>query len=223
MSRSVRDSVRVVLFGATGLVGREVLSQLIADPSVIKIDVIGRRDIETHSIKVKCHISDLESPKDILKFPADIALCCLGTTMAQAKSKEAFRHVDHDLVVNTARACSAVGIPNFGVLSSLGARIDALSYYLRVKAEMERHLRKLPFEHLVILRPSLLLGERPQRRSLEHLLQKIAPYVCPFFLGPLKRYRFIPSTLVARRLIEMTRQKKHGVSVVENENIFHSI
>ncbi|QQR80307.1 MAG: NAD(P)H-binding protein [Deltaproteobacteria bacterium] len=179
MMTQFKKSLRVVLFGATGLVGREVLTQLENNPQIFKIDVIGRRSVETSSPKTKFHFSDLESVKNILNFPADIALCCLGTTMAKAKSKEAFRHVDHDLVLNVARACSSVGITTFGVISSIGASINALSFYLKIKAEMEESLQKLSFDHLVILRPSLLLGERIEIRHLEKFSQKFSTFISP--------------------------------------------
>lgn len=219
MSQSRKQSLRAVVFGATGLVGQEVLRLLIENRNIVKIHVVGRRSVEVESTKIELHLSDLENPKQILNVPADFALCCLGTTMAQAKSQKAFYHVDHDLVLNAARACVSADIQVFGFVSSLGANSKALSYYLKVKAHTEEDLKRLKFEKLVILRPGLLLGNRQEKRPLENFFKKIAPYLSPFFIGPLKRYRFVAARTVAQSLIENTLISEAGTVIVENEKI----
>ncbi len=219
MSQSKTQSLRAVVFGATGLVGQEVLKELINNKNIIKIHVVGRRPVEIQSSKIQFHLSDLEDPKKVLNVPADFALCCLGTTMAKAKSQKAFYHVDHDLVLNAAQACVSADIRTFGFISSLGASSKALSYYLKVKAHTEEDLKRLNFDKLVILRPGLLLGDRQENRPLENFFKKIDPYISPFFIGPLKRYRFVHARTVAQSFIENILTSESGVLIVENEKI----
>ncbi len=215
------------LFGSTGLVGTEVLDLLERDPSISNIHVFARRaPAKSGSPKVVHHLSDLTSADEVaaaLKtVPPDFALCCLGTTMARARSREEFYRVDHDLVMNVGSACRAAGVSAFGVISSVGARIDARAFYLRVKAETERDLAKIGFPSLLILRPSVLLGHREADPTSLRLLVNLSDAIAPLLRGPLTHYRPVAARAAAAFLIAQTRLAEPGVHVLENESIFNS-
>src|SRR5690606_26648384 len=112
---------------------------------------------------------ELPSLLPTLGGPLDIAFCCLGTTIKQAGSQEAFRAVDHDLVVAVAQRARALGARHFLVVSALGADPRSSVFYNRVKGEMEESLRAMDWPQLTIARPSLLLGERNETRLVEQL------------------------------------------------------
>ncbi len=211
------------LFGSTGLVGTDVLRLLVADPEISRVHVFSRRDAPAPNPKILPHRSDLASAEEITaamrEFPPEFALCCLGTTMARAKTRAEFRRVDHDLVLNAAKACRALGAKTFGVLSSVGARANAGAFYLRVKAETERDLATLGFSSLVVLRPSVLLGERAGDSAALKAVTRLSGVIAPALRGPFARYRPVDPRLVAERLITETRAAPSGLRVIENEAI----
>ena len=224
----MKSQFNVVLFGATGLVGNEVLNRLQTDEAVTRIDLFSRRSLENLSDKVFTHVCDLTSVDEIASFlkesPPDLALCCLGTTLAKAGSKEAFYQVDHDLILNAAKACQKVGVKSFGVVSSLGANTGSRNFYLRVKGETERDLKTLGFEKLVIIRPSVLVGKRKENRFFEKILVKASPLLNPLFVGSLRKYRFVSATDVAACLVwQAFQDQKKGCVVIENEEITKSL
>lgn len=160
--------MNVLLAGATGLVGREILALLLADRGVSAVHTLGRRAPPTAHARLHHHGSDLRS---IPALPAlDTAFIALGTTIKVAGSQEAFRAVDHDAVLAVARAARAAGARRLGLVSAMGAAPGSRIFYNRVKGEVEQAMAQVGFETLVIARPSLLIGDRgplgqPERRG----------------------------------------------------------
>jgi len=146
----------------------------------------------------------------------DAVACALGTTMKVAGSKERFKAIDHGLVVALATASKTAGIQRFGYVSSVGAKLDGASFYLRVKAEIERDLTALGFGSLLILRPSFLGGERPESRPMERLGLGLFAALKP--LIP-KRYRVVDAARVAAALLDGLGAGAAGVTVLESEQI----
>jgi uncharacterized protein YbjT (DUF2867 family) len=190
----------VALAGATGLVGREILKGLVADPAVATIHVLGRRAVES-TPKVVSHVVDFKALPALP--PVDEVYLALGTTIKVAGSKEAFRAVDFDANLAVARAAIAAGARRAGLVSAMGASAKSGIFYSRVKGELEDELAKLPFERLVIARPSMLAGDRGRLGQPERRGEKIAMAVSRI-LGPLipKNYRSVAAAGVARALLE---------------------
>ena len=190
----------VTLAGATGLVGREILQGLVADPAVSAIHVLGRRALDAPAPKVTVHVVDFRS---LGALPAtDEVYLALGTTIKVAGSQEAFRAVDFEANLAVARASLAAGARHAGLVSAMGASVKSGIFYSRVKGELEDALRALPFEGLVIARPSMLAGDRTSLgqpvRSGEGRALAITR-----LLGPLipKNYRSVAARDVARALL----------------------
>jgi len=151
---------RVWLAGATGLVGRELLDRLLADSGCRHLHLLLRRaapELPTHP-KLQAHLVDFDRLPALP--PADEVYIALGTTIKQAGSREAFRRVDFDAVVNTARAGRAAGATRLGIVSALGAKADSGMFYNRVKGEMQQAVAALGCGTVVFAQPSLLLGDR---------------------------------------------------------------
>lgn len=189
----------VALAGATGLVGSEILHGLVADPAVSAIHVLGRRGIEA-TPKVISHVVDFRALPALPQV--DEVYLALGTTIKVAGSREAFRAVDLDANLAVARAALAAGARRAGLVSAMGASAKSRIFYSRVKGELEDALTKLPFEGLVIARPSLLAGDRARLGQPERRGEKIGMALSEI-LAPLipKNYRSVAAIDVAKALL----------------------
>ncbi len=202
----------VVLVGATGLVGAECLRLLLAEPAFERVTVLARRAPMgvPPAPKLAWHVVDLEHPEPHADLLAgDALICALGTTIKQAGSKQRFRAIDHDIPLALARLGAARGLRDFLLVSAMGANPRSRVFYNRVKGELEEALAALPLRSLTILRPSLLLGERKERRFGERLAQRLA------FLFP-GRYAAIPARAVAAALVRLAKEDSVGRRVVES-------
>lgn len=161
---------RILLTGASGLVGSHLLRMLIAEPRVSEIVAPTRRPLPPMNKVINLVEEDLTDVLRPLKLPIDIVFCCLGTTRKQAGSKAAFVHVDYTLVVDSAIAGQRLGAKHMLAVSAQGASVRSLFFYRRVKGEMERALRQQNWPRLTLIRPSLLLGDRQQPRPGEDFL-----------------------------------------------------
>lgn len=204
----------VLLAGATGLVGGGVLSLALAGADGPRVVAPVRRPLARTHPRLSVLATDLSAGVDVLG-PQVAALaprlsayvCCLGTTLRQAGSREAFLAVDRELVLRLGEVARRLGARHAILVSSVGASAQSGNFYLRVKGEAERGLAELGFERLDLLRPGLLLGERAERRFAEGLGQRLAPLANPLLLGSLGRYRAIAAADVAAAAVALLR---HG-------------
>jgi uncharacterized protein YbjT (DUF2867 family) len=210
-----------LLLGATGLVGGQVLDLLLNDPAYGRVVVLGRRPVDRQHPKLHQQVADLgRLDEHAPLFAVHDVFCCLGTTIRAAGSQEAFRRVDHDYVVSSARVAAAAGARRYLLVTAAGADAGSRIFYNRVKGEAEAGVRaQQPFEGVVILRPSLILGPRAERRTAEALAQKLAPALGALLVGPLRRYRAVEAGTVARAMVRMAKQRPRGVRIVESEEI----
>jgi uncharacterized protein YbjT (DUF2867 family) len=209
-----------LLLGATGLVGGHVLDLLLADPRYLRVTVLTRRPLARMDPKLDQRTADFDRLEDhAISFAVSDVFCCLGTTIAQAGSQEAFRRVDHDYVVHAARLAAQHGAGRYLVVTAAGANARSRIFYNRVKGEAENAVRALPLEGVVILRPSLLLGERSGTRTGESVAQRVMPALEWMLVGPLRRYRPIHASTVARAMVRLAREQPRGVRVVESDEI----
>lgn len=148
----------VLIAGATGLVGRELLRGLLADETVGQVHALGRKVPADSDPKLTFHIVDFAALRALPRM--DECYIALGTTIKVAGSQQAFRAVDFDAVVNTAKAAKAAGTTKLGVVSAMGANPRSSVFYSRVKGEMEDAISAMGFATLVIARPSMLAGDR---------------------------------------------------------------
>ena len=197
-------SRRVLLVGATGLVGGRALEHLLASPRVVArvsgVTVLARRTTGRSDTRLEERVVDFEAPLEGLEGHTDV-LCALGTTMKQAGSKDAFRRVDHDIPLRVAEAARRAGARSFALVSSVGADARSSSFYLRTKGELEEALRVLGFPALHLLRPGVLLGERAAPRFGERLGAAAMKVGASLLVGGLRRYRAIEGDVVARALV----------------------
>jgi uncharacterized protein YbjT (DUF2867 family) len=208
----------VLIAGGTGLVGSELGALLLARKPAPRLHQLVRSVPANADARAAWLVVDFAALPELPA--AQQAYCCLGTTIKQAGSQQAFRAVDFDAVLVFARAAQAAGVRRFAVVSALGANPRASSFYSRVKGEMEAALAALKFDSLVIARPTLLAGERaalgkPARRADRLALRLSKPLA---FLLP-KALRPIEARCVARALLQAMQQATPGVRIVESAEL----
>lgn len=204
--------------GATGAVGREVVSQLLEDSDVVLVQIVVRRTTGRQHPRLVEFVTDFDDLPGFAQrhpqlFNVDAVFCCLGTTMRAAGSREAFEQVDYHYVVKLAELAAARGVPRFLMVSAVGASPRAAAYYSRVKGRAEEAVGKLAFQSLHILRPSLLLGPRDEHRPGEAAAQKFAPLLSPLLMGPLAKYRPVQTSAVAAEMIRLAKHDRPGAYV----------
>lgn len=192
--------IRVVMAGASGLIGRELLKLFLQDEKIASIYSLARSKRVDLPPKVIEIVTSFDSLQELELPPSDVGLCSLGTTMKQAGSKDNFYKVDHDYVLNFARLCKKIGVKKFIVVSAMGADVNSKVYYNEVKGRTEEDLKNLNFESLIILRPSLLLGDRSEFRLGEWIAQKMTGPLGFLFVGSLAQLKPISGLKVAMRM-----------------------
>jgi uncharacterized protein YbjT (DUF2867 family) len=206
----------VLLAGATGLVGRECLAALLADSSFSPVTILIRQPLPSPpaSDRLAARVVDFEHlDRETSAFSVDQVFCCLGTTMAKAGSRDAFRRVDYDYALRVAQLALAGGANHFLLVSALGADATSRVFYNRVKGELEQAVGRLGYRSLTIVRPSLLLGERHERR----LGEEIAKRFTAFTPAP---WRPVHAKQVAAALVRAAREETPGTRVIANRELF---
>jgi uncharacterized protein YbjT (DUF2867 family) len=207
-----------LLAGATGLIGRELLSLLHLDPNYRHVQVLLRRSVPglAADARVTCHTIDFAKLPEPLPAVDDVFIA-LGTTIKVAGSEAAFRQVDFDAVVNTARAARAAGATRLAVVSALGADVNSRVFYNRVKGEMQAAIVQLGYASVVIAQPSLLVGDRaalgqPTRAGEVWITKLLNPVMR---LVP-RGVRPIEASAVASALIKATLSGKPGLTILSS-------
>jgi uncharacterized protein YbjT (DUF2867 family) len=200
------------LAGGSGLVGGELLRLVLADDDFTRIVSAGRRTLPIEHPKLVQATVDFSQAASFTALEApDLAFSCLGTTMKKAGSREAFRAVDYEAVLAFANAAHARGARVFIHVTSLGASERSRNFYYSVKGEIEAALAKVGFDSLYALRPSMLDGDRADRRPLERMALASARA-----LGPvLGKYRPTPILAVAHTMITKAKERTPGSHVIE--------
>ncbi len=208
---------KIVIAGATGLVGKQLV-----------VELAGQEDSETHILvrrkpeRVPTGVIVHEAPtakwaEAIAAIKPDVAISCLGTTMRTAGSKAAFRAVDFELVTQFAAAAKAARARHMISVSSVGASDKASNFYLKTKGEAEVALSQMGFDRVDFLRPGLLTGgERPESRPGESVAIMLSPLTDLLMVGGLNRYRSIPALVVAQAIANLAHTGGQGRHIHEN-------
>lgn len=211
--------MKVGLAGATGLVGGACAEILQQESRVESIRSYGRRASRASSPKLRFVQTDFSSFAADGGAPLDAAICALGSTIRKAGSQQAFFQIDHDFVLRFAARCRELGVRKFVLVSAMGADADSRFFYNQVKGAAERDLKQIGFESLVILQPSLLLGERQESRFVEKLAITLTPLVQSLLVGPLKAGRPIEAKRVAETAVAALFHQTAKVELISNKKM----
>jgi uncharacterized protein YbjT (DUF2867 family) len=207
------------MIGATGLVGSHLSNRLLDDARFDKVIAFGRRKTGSPHPKLEEHVVDFESwePWSSL-VKGDVAFSSLGTTRKQAGSRAAQKKVDYDYQLAFARAAARNGVATYVLVSSSSANPSSRVFYTRLKGELDRDVQQLGFERVRIMRPSLLGGDRPQRRAGEKLGGAVLAALNA--LGIARSYREIPGDVVARAMINAALDPEKGTRIYTLDEVF---
>ncbi|MBL8603053.1 MAG: NAD(P)H-binding protein [Myxococcales bacterium] len=203
--------------GASGLVGQSVMASLLAEGAPWRVESFGRRALGQTHPRLREHTVDFARFDSGDAAEPAVALCTLGTTLARAGSREAFRAVDFSAVLEFATAAYAHGASRFVLCSAHGADPSSALFYNRVKGEVERAVEDIGFEAVAVVRPSLLLGDRSETRGVERLAIVVSRAL-KSALGWLPS-RPIEAATVARAMVKLAAEAQPGVRVWSNDEL----
>ncbi len=198
------------LIGATGMIGGELLQQLLNDPYFSNVRVLVRRPFNMEHPKLQKKLVDFNDADSLLVAldGSEVVFVAVGTTQKKVKGdREAYRKVDYDIPVNIARYCKMAGCKIFILVSSIGANSKSNNFYLKLKGEAEDTIMKTQIETVHIMQPSMLLGNRDEFRFGEKIgspLMKIFSFLIP------SKYRAIKAKDVAKASNDTTTYKNRN-------------
>jgi len=209
-----------IVFGGTGLVGRSVIDELIKDDNYGMIKAFTRNKINySGESKIMNLVVDFERPEGFSdQIKGDDLYICIGTTIKKAGSVKKMEETDRDLPVTLARSAGKNNVKRVAVVSSIGADPGSKNYYLRIKGEMEQRILDLGFETVAVVRPSLLLGERKEKRFGESAGKIFMKVFDVFLFGKFRKYRAIKGRDVASAMIRILQAEK-GNKVFESDQL----
>ena len=211
---------KALIIGATGLIGNELVNLVSRSDYYQRIYILVRRKTGFESDKVIEILADFDNLEESLKsIQVNDVYNCLGTTMKKAGSKEEFHKIDFSYPIEIARTMRKNGSETFLNVSALGANKSSVIFYNRVKGELEEALGEVEFKSLVIFRPSLLLGDRNEKRAGEDIAKKTYKVLDKIFIGPLKKYSGIEGKTVALAMFEMAKRNPEGLTILESDEI----
>lgn len=191
----------VILLGASGLTGSILLKRLITDTNIEIIILFSRNKTSHKSNKIREYILDFKDFHEYEdKFKADIVFCCIGTTKNKTKDKKTYKNIDCGIPTMAANLAKKNNIDIFLTISALGANSNSMFFYNKTKGEMEDNIISNNIRHTYILRPSLIVGKREDKRFMETLTIKVLKVATPFLRGKFKKYNSIDASAIARAL-----------------------
>lgn len=204
------EKYKALVLGASGLVGKALINQLCQDDRYVQITCLVRTPLMTANYhdplnKIQAIVIDFDELQDYQGyFSVEHVYCCLGTTIKQAGSQSNFRRVDFQFVHVAAQLARGQRAKSFVWISSVGANAKSKNFYLKVKGELENAILSMPqLDNAAAVRPSLLLGERAEKRLAENVGIKLATLLSPLMRGPLKKYRPVSANQVAYQMIQL--------------------
>jgi uncharacterized protein YbjT (DUF2867 family) len=205
-----------LLVGASGLVGKQVLQQLLANDHYGKVTVLVRKPLAIKHARLSEQVIDFESLAQQRLPKVDDAFCCLGTTIKVAGSKDAFRRVDYDYVLAFAASARQAGAAQFLLVSAMGANSKSGVFYSRVKGEIEAAISKLGYTSVSIFRPSMLTGDRGEHRLGERLILAFSRPISALIPA---RYRPISDVAVATAMLDTALRVRAGNEMIESDRL----
>lgn len=209
-----------LIIGANGLVGEATVKQLLQSQHYSKVIALTRKPLAINNSKFENPVVNFDRPEQYNKIKADDVYCAMGTTITKAGSQAAFRKVDYEIPMQVANWALQNGATQFILVSSLGADAKSAVFYSRTKGELEEALKALSYKSLLVFRPSILLGDRKEKRTGEAIGRFVAEKLSFLFAGPLGKYKGTPATLLSAAMIKLANEGNTGTRIIENDEIF---
>lgn len=198
---------KAVVFGASGMVGHYILSDLLEDNRYSEVLVVVRKPLTIQHPKLTTIIADLSNLSEALKGQqVDQAFIAIGTTKKKTPDEADYYKIDHDYPVLAAKISKEAGAKSVMLVSAIGANENSSVFYNRTKGQTEKDVLALGFDHSIIVRPSLIMGHRKENRPAERMAQGLWKIINPLFLGGWSKYKGIQAPQIAKALIREANQ-----------------
>ncbi|ASS96926.1 NAD(P)H-binding protein [Peribacillus simplex] len=209
-----------LILGATGVVGTHLVKEISNSKIYREIHLLTRREMKFTEHKCTVHVVNFENlSKYADLFNVSDVFICLGTTIKKAKTKEAFRKVDYDYLIEAAKMVKTSNVEKLLVITAMGANSKSKFFYSRVKGDVEGTLQHLELNTVHIFRPSLLLGERKEFRAGEKISGLLSTFAKFVFVGPLRPYRAIEAKKVAAAMYAAAQTTAKGYHFYNSDEI----
>ncbi len=209
--------MKLLLLGATGLVGDRALKLALAGNAFSEVIAPTRTPLAPSAKLVNPVVPRLEDlAPHLATYKPDAVICALGTTIAKAGSREAFRHVDYDLPIEFGKAAHAAGVESFAIVTFVGASADSRFFYGRTKGEVERDIQKIGLRCLTICKPNFIEGKRSEARPLESAMIVLLRFLAPILP---KKYRVNPAHAIATALLDAVAAARPGCRWISSEDM----
>lgn len=211
---------KAVIFGASGMVGRQLLRIMVDSDEYKQITVVVRKPLKFEHSKltqIQADFTTLENFKNELQ--ADAFFCCLGTTRKKTPDLKEYYQIDHDYPLKAANIAKELGVNQYHLVSALGANAESKIFYSRTKGEVENDIISLQIPATYVYRPSLLVGKRKEKRAGEKVGEIILKILNPILFGKAKHWRSIKATQVAYKMYQNSLKPKDGIHIILSEDI----
>jgi uncharacterized protein YbjT (DUF2867 family) len=211
---------KVIIAGASGLIGGQLLDVL-SQTSVYKdIVILVRKELPIRDTRLKQLVVNFDK---LDAYTAEITghaiFCCLGSTVKKTPDKAVYHKIDHDYPLQLAQIALKNGIKQYHLVSSIGADAAASNFYTKMKGETEDDIKQVGLNCLHIYRPSFLTGQRNEKRTKERIALGLMKLIDPLLIGGLKKYRSIPAKTVALAMYKQSLINQEGVFIHASDQI----
>jgi uncharacterized protein YbjT (DUF2867 family) len=213
-------SKSIIIIGASGLIGNEVLKLALENNEIEHITILVRNSLHLNHPKLIEVITDFKNLKDLeTKIKCDALIFCLGTTRKKTPNPQEYKNIDFGLTINIAQLAQKQNVQQIHLISAIGADPKSKIFYNKLKGETEQALIKMDFPQTIIYRPSLLIGKRSEFRLGELIAQKLAPVFDVFLIGSLKKYHSISSNTIAKAVLNRILSEGEKTEIMEYNEI----
>ncbi|MEN9913329.1 MAG: hypothetical protein RL528_39 [Bacteroidota bacterium] len=205
----------VLLIGASGLIGSELVQLLLRDDKIKSLKVFVRKTLAITDQKLREILVDFERLEDFKhEFQGDALFCCIGTTRKKTPDLADYKAIDYGIVLAAATLARSNQVPQVHLVSAIGAAVSSKIFYNRLKGEIEKDVLKLDFPTTVIYQPAMLIGKRSESRPAEFIAQKLMPFFDVFLLGKTRKYHSLKAKKVAESMLDNLHKSKDGATIL---------
>jgi uncharacterized protein YbjT (DUF2867 family) len=211
---------KAIIAGSSGLIGSNLLDILLQESFYDEVLILVRKELSTQHPKLRQLVVDfnqLEAYADQLTGHA--IFCCLGSTKNKTPDLAVYHKIDHDYPLQLAQLARKNGIKQYHFVSSIGANPDSSNFYSKMKGLTETDIKKVDLPALHIYRPSLLTGDRKEKRIAERIAAGLMKIIDPLLFGGLKKYRSIPAATVVAAMYKQSIKHNTGLFIYESDKI----
>ena len=209
--------MKALVLGATGAIGKDLVELLLKDPTVDRVDIFVRREVNIPSAKLVVHVVDFDHPEQWAdKLSGDVLFSTLGTTIRAAGSQEAQWKVDYTYQYNAAKAARENGVPTYVLVSSVGANAKSKVFYTHMKGALDNAVQELGFPGCFILRPPSLI-----RKGSDRFGEKAGIVALRAFnaIGLMRAWKPMPTEAVAAAMLRLAKSGREGTEIVDAQEI----